>query len=339
MFLEELDDVTEGASIAVPVKDKAGRSLLAVILRYEFHVDDNGVVSLAEDPEPPLLVDECHGEDPSKSSIKRPSQLFEEKPGTDVILVGHAHAPLGKSPEHVDVRLSMGPIDKTVRAYGLRAWQRKLGGALRPGPARPIREPVPLRYELAWGGCDFTDPTELISEPRNLVGRGIARDPKTLVDEPAAQLEYPDHPLGRGENLPACFGALHRHWEPRCRFAGTYDQAWMDRKMPLLPDDFDPRFHVAVPDDQWCATPLRGDEPVEIRGATPEGVWRFRLPRVSPGFSSFVGSQRSEHRTHLDSVLIDADARTVELTWRVSIPLPRKYEMLDAVTIFEKDLV
>ena len=79
-------------------------------------------------------------------------------------------------------------------------------------------------------------------------------------------------------------------------------------------------------------------ERLNLRGATPEGLFRFQLPRVTPGFSSFVGAKRSEHRTHLDTFLIDADARRVELTFRAAVPLPRKYEMLDSVRIFEKSL-
>jgi hypothetical protein len=109
--------------------------------------------------------------------------------------------------------------------------------------------------------------------------------------------------------------------------------------MPLLPPDFDSRYHVCVPPDQWSEMPLRGDEPVEVLGATPEGAWRFQLPRIVPGFSSFMGGRRAEHRTHLDTILIDADARTVELTWRAAIPLPRKYEMLERVLVFEKNVI
>jgi hypothetical protein len=109
--------------------------------------------------------------------------------------------------------------------------------------------------------------------------------------------------------------------------------------MPLLPEDFDPMFHVCVPHDQWSPTPLRGDEPFEILGATPEGAWRFRLPRVTPGFSSLSTTGRAEHRTYLDTILVDADACRVELSWRAAIPLPRKLEMLDHVRIFPKRVV
>lgn len=320
------------------MKDKSGRELLVVILKYTFAVAANGHVSLLDDGPEPYLTDTFNGDDPATSSIRKPSDLADEKPGTDILLVGHAHPP-GPNATSADVSLRVGPIQKTVRAHGLRVWQWGALSGLSPGPALTIREPVPLVYDLAWGGLDLSDPERPVGEPRNTVGRGVAREARSLIGEPAAQIEDPRSPIGRKNNVPAGFGAIHRHWQPRASFAGTYDQVWMEMKMPLLPDDFDPRFHVTVPHDQWSEVPMRGDELVEITGATPETKWRFQLPRISPGFSSFVGTKRSEHRTHLDTFLIDADARRVELTWRAAVPLPRKYEMLDSVRIFEKIVV
>lgn len=338
MFLEGLDDSTNGESMAVPVKDKHGRDVLAVILTYTFAVGAEGGVELVSGAPPPRLIDEYNGEDPARSSIRKPSLLFDVKPGTDVILAGHAHPPRRGDASSVDVTLHVGPIEKTVRAYGVRAWKAGAFGGVSPGPARPVKEPVPLVYELAWGGYDDSDPAHIVAEPRNYVGTGVACVPRSLVGQRAAQLEDPRHPLTSSEPAPASFGPIHRHWQPRASFAGTYDQAWMQTKMPLLPDDFDARFHVSVPPDQWSPTPLRGDEPIEIRGATPEGLWRFRLPRISPGVSAFSGGRRQEHRAQLDTIVIDADARRVELSWHAAIPLPRKYEMLERVVLFEKRL-
>jgi hypothetical protein len=198
---------------------------------------------------------------------------------------------------------------------------------------------VPILYELAWGGLDLSDPERPFGEPRNTVGRGVVRDRKRLIGQPAAQIEDPANPLGGRANAPAGLGAIHRHWQPRAAHAGTYDEAWMANRMPLPPDDLDPRFNVTVPHDQWSPAPLRSDVPVEVKGATPEHLWRFQLPRVQPGFSSFALGERREHRTHLDTILIDADTRTVELTWRAIVPLPRKYEMLESVRIVEKVVV
>jgi hypothetical protein len=113
----------------------------------------------------------------------------------------------------------------------------------------------------------------------------------------------------------------------------------METKMPLPPDDFDTRFNVSVPHDQWSEAPLRGDEPVEVLGAREEGPWRFQLPRVALGFSSTILGRDDQHRAHLDTVLVDADAGRVELTWRTRIPMPRKYEMVEDVRVFEKEVV
>jgi hypothetical protein len=325
---------------SIPIRDKDGRWFLVPVVKYTFAVDPSGKVDPAEDPPPIDLVDTYHGKDPAKSSIRRPSQVFDQKPGTDVILLGHAHPRLHEtSATHVDVSLRVGAVAKTVRAHGLRVWQMGTFGGLKPGPARPVREPIPLVYELAWGGMDLSEEKKPIGEPHNYVGRGIARDPKTLVDRPAAQLEDPAHPLDGRNNQAAAFNPIHRHWQPRIQFAGTYDQTWMDTRMPILPANFDPRHHICVPPDQWSGVPLRSDQPFEVLGATPDGVWRFQLPRIVLGYSSFMGGQRVEHRTYLDTVLIDADARRVELTWRAAIPLPRKYEMLERVRIFEKEVI
>ena len=33
---------------------------------------------------------------------------------------------------------------------------------------------------------------------------------------------------------PVGFGPLAPHWQPRCDFAGTYDQAWQQDRYPVL---------------------------------------------------------------------------------------------------------
>ena len=64
-----------------------------------------------------------------------------------------------------------------------------------------------------------------------------------------------------------------------------------------------------------------------------DGVWRVRLPREEPRFSSIIAGERRTHATHLDTVLIDARERRIELTWRVSILAPAKLELIDEVRI------
>ena len=199
-----------GKTMVHTIKAKDGRERLIVVLKYTFNADAQGRVAFEEEaPTEPLVVD-LHEGDPATSSIRKPSDVFDEKPRADVLLVGHAHAPRGKNTSSVDVSLRMGPIQKTLRVHGLRVWQWGTFGGLTPGPARPIQEPMPLTWELAWGGLDLSDPESPAGDFRNTLGRGVARDPKKLVGQPAAQIEYPDKPIGKGENTPAGFGALCR---------------------------------------------------------------------------------------------------------------------------------
>ena len=331
-------NATAGRHFAVPTKDADGRSILAVVVTFTFRVPARGAPSIDDDdPAEPVTADEPWDADAPTSSIRRPSDLFHYKPGTEVLLVGHAQ-PQRSGVTEAEVRLRFGPIDKSLVAHGLRAWKLGAFGGLAPGPAMPIREPVPLRWELAFGGADRSDPGRAMIDPRNDLGRGIARDPRRLVGTPASQIEDPSKALGRGTLTPAGFGALHRHWEPRRLFAGTYDDAWEQTRMPLLPVDFDPRFHVASPTDQWSETPLRSDAPLEVDGATSDGPLRAALPRLSIGISSRIEGKVTDHRTHLDRVLIDADRRRVELTYRAGVLLPGKLERLDDVRIVDKRL-
>src|SRR5262245_50857470 len=60
--------------------------------------------------------------DPEKSSIKYPSDLCVHKPGTDVIVVAAAHAPRGKPVPSFDAGVRVGPLEKTIRVFGLRVW-------------------------------------------------------------------------------------------------------------------------------------------------------------------------------------------------------------------------
>ncbi len=325
---------TEGRVIGLPIKDVGGRELLAVVLKYTFALDSDGTATIvpAEESPPIDLIDTYNGDDPALASIRRPSQLCEFKPGTEVLLLGSAAVPPNDATS-TEVGLVVGSIKKTVRVFGLRTWRMGSFGGVAPGPALPIREPVPLIYELSWGGRDLRDPARPLGEPRNYSGRGINRSPRELVGQPATRLELPT-----GANDPASFGAIHRHWQPRASWAGTYDSAWEAERMPLLPRDFDPMFHVAAPPDQWSPTPLRSDEPLRVVGVA-ERPWVVQLPRIHPGFFSTVDGVRSERRSHLDCVLIDTEARTVELFWRVAVPLPKKYERLQRVTVRTKHLV
>jgi hypothetical protein len=124
---------------------------------------------------------------------------------------------------------------------------------------------------------------------------------------------------------PTGFGFIGPDWMPRLSHAGTYDEAWMQTRMPLLPKDFNRRFFNAAPTDQIVPQGyLRGNERGIVVGAVPEGQWVFSLPAEPPPMCT-VYIKRNPMQTpiaHLDTVIVDADAKQVSLMWRAHLPVP-----------------
>ena len=326
---------TRGKLLELPMLGRDGGASSVVIVKYTFRRTGAGPLALdRETPADVHLADVPWDEAEPLGSARRPGQAYDEKPGTELLLVGHAFTRTGAT--FVDVRLRAGPIDKTVRAHGLRAWQRGTFGGLAPGPALPLREPVPLRWELAWGGTDASDPKRAVSEPTNPLGRGVAIDPGALVDRPAAQLEDPAFPVGSRGQRAACFGPTARHWQPRVAFAGTYDAAWEETRMPLLPADFDPRFQISAPADQWSVRRLTSDVEIAITGTARVASWSLRLPRIGVSVTKRAGSTTSTHEAALDTFLIDADEESVELTFRAAVDMPKKRDAIDELRITDR---
>lgn len=314
--------------------DRHGHEVLTVIAKMTWAVSPEGIVSLPDHPTPVRLEDTWWGE-PNTSTLVYPADLEPEKPGTDVILVGTARPPREGARE-MDVGLKIEaepPLQKLVRVYGARTFEPGVVGVV-PGAPRPLA-PTPLVYELAYGGADTSDPQRPLVEAANPIGVGVARDRRSLVGLPAPAIEDPAPSVTATSRAPrvAGFAAIPPDWEPRLGFAGTHDEAWRSERLPLAPIDRDPRFHSCAAPGLWSAAPLRGDEPVSVIGVTEGGLWRFRLPFYPPVFCFRVRGEARPVATHLDTLLIDADAGRVELTYRASLPAPRKLQAIEAIDI------
>jgi hypothetical protein len=120
-------------------------------------------------------------------------------------------------------------------------------------------------------------------------------------------------------------GPLPRNVPARSRFAGTYDQAWINDVFPFLPADFDERYFQSAPADQWIDPPPSGT-PVVLVGLTPSGRESFRLPATDLPVRLFRGRETAlDTRVRADTLLFDCDARQVSLVWRVEIPIRRAF--------------
>jgi hypothetical protein len=309
--------------------DTDGREVLAVVVKLTMEVAGDASLRLPVDPEPVRRGDQRRaGPD---SCVLFPAELVESKPGTDVLLHGSVSASRHTSTE-VRLHLETGTvgIDKRVRVFGPRVFRPAMLG-VEPGEPEPLEDTL-LCWENAYGGMDLTDPDEPLIEHRNPLGRGFVRTAAECVGTLMPCIEAIDAPSHTRHPEPAGFGPIEPHWEPRASRAGTFDDAWRAERAPLRPRDFDPRFNCSAPDDQWLAAPLSGGEPVEALGLAG-GPMRFLVPRWAPVFESRMGDAVTAHPSHLDTLLVRADTRTIELSWRVAVPLPRKIERLAWVRI------
>jgi hypothetical protein len=337
----QLDNETPYAAERTIVMDKTGEKSWVVAVKATYRVGADGTTELAAEQAPPLYSAEHIGE-PGKSSIRYEADLIPTKPATDVLVNGHAYAPAGRPADAVDVSLRVGPLNKHLRVAGDRRWYKGIAGRLRPSP--PARfERMPITYERAFGGWDrtATDPSKQRLYSSNPIGSGFATNESHLDGQAVPNVEDPSHLISSWNDrpTPAGFGAIASYWSPRLEWGGTYDEAWMENKFPLFPDDFDVRFHQCALPDQQVGERLRGGEPVVLENLTESGSLRFVLPKVYLTFSTSFGSQRQEHRASLQTVIIEPDVPQVILVWQTSLACHHLLDRLDETTIREKEYI
>jgi uncharacterized protein YjbI with pentapeptide repeats len=223
------------------------------------------------------------------------------KPKGEVLVVGKCFAPKGVPVSASEVRLRIGPIDKTLYVFGDRFWRRK-GGIV-----KAVSDPLPftemaVSYENAFGGPAYK---------KNPLGKGhspIKTDtgdkvhPLPNIEDPTNLIDSPDK-----KPEPVGFGPLDLSWPQRMEKVGTYDQKWLEDLFPGLAEDIDRTFFNSAPEDQHIEGFFKGDESFEIKGMHPE---KTLIQARLPGFKSrcFInqksdeGEQFREIETRLDTI-------------------------------------
>jgi hypothetical protein len=319
-----------------PAQDIAGADFAVVVIKGTFSWENRGALAVSEEPVPVLHADVFSGETDT-SSIRYAADVCLRKRGTDVALVGQAYAPEGRVTTHVDVGLRVGPVTSALRVFGDRHWSRVLG-IWRISPPVPF-DRMPLIYERAYGGVDTTHPdaAKHAGEMRNPVGTGFCshRSSQRLEGLPLPNLEALDARIEHWKDRPAPvgFGFIGRGWEPRCRYAGTYDARWERERAPLLPLDFDERYYSAAHPSLVCQGYLVGGEPVHCINVTPGGTLAFALPRYKLSVDARLQGKLLQQAPVLDTVVIEPDERRLLLTWRTAIPCTRKFLYLERVVV------
>lgn len=332
-----LDNQTPYAVGPLFFDDEDGDPVLVVVAKATFELQGYRQLALLEEQPGLELAGECYGEDVETSCYRYEPECAPFKPATDVVAIGHAHAPRPGTTQ-VDVGLQVGPLRKLARVYGERLWYRSAVDFLLTKP-HPF-ERIPLTFERAFGGWDRSspDPSEHGFEPRNPVGRGFhTRHAVESKDDYAPNIEDPRAPIQgfRDRPAPVGFGFTSPHWQPRASYAGTYDEVWDQTRKPRLPRDFDLRYHNAAPDGLVAPGYLRGDEPVHSTGLTPRGDLAFSLPGLPPPRVrvSLVGQPDPQVVTRLDTVILDFDQLRVSLLWRGRTKIPEGPHDVHAIAV------
>jgi hypothetical protein len=216
-------------------------------------------------------------------SIRFESDLVPFKPCTDVVLVGRAYAPEGKSVTELVAGLRVGQLRYGVAVIGDRQWQTQLLDKPTISYKQPFRT-MDLVYERAFGG--FDKPAGMYCK-ENHVGTGFIgkRTAERVEGLRLPNLEDPRNLIQTWNNRPrpVGFGFYGRGWSPRLAYAGSYDDKYMKERHPLLPADFSFRFFNGAHPDLQVGGYLRGDEEVDLLNVCPEAPRvHFRLPGLAP---------------------------------------------------------
>jgi hypothetical protein len=315
----EIVNSTPFAFEPVFIADEDLRPVVVTVVKATFDFDLRGALSLAEEQVPVNLAGELSTDAPV-SSYKYEPEIALFKPATDVVLIGHAHPPGGGATQ-VDVGIRAGPVQKLARVFGDRFWVWTSQGVRKSRTAAVGR--VALTWENAFGGRDDarSTPERDVFEPRNPVGTGFGKPlSKDREHLKLPNVEDPDQLIGEYGAVvaPTGFGFTSPNWQPRARFAGTYDELWDKTRKPMLPSDFDRRFFNAAAPGLIAPGYLRGDEDVVVLNVTSVPRLTFRLPGVPPPRAGviFRGGRAIELQTQLDTVIVNSDEEQLILLWR-----------------------
>ncbi|MBI4955272.1 MAG: DUF2169 domain-containing protein, partial [Myxococcales bacterium] len=156
-----------------------------------------------------------------------------------------------------------------------------------------------------------------------------------LDGKPAPCIEEAASPLSPGKATePAGVGAIPTHWSPRAEHAGTFDQSWLEDRMPLAPHDYDVRAgNVAAPKLQ-LPEPLAPGTVVAALGVAPEGLWSFALPELALVVRGRTKDGRLlTVRPRVDTLLCEPDRDRIALTARAVFPMGRGRTLLAEVMV------
>ena len=196
------------------------------------------------------------------------------KPNAELMVQGSCFAASGETVKANRVSVSLGSLTKELMVFGDRHWIKGMGVGWGLSDPEPFTE-MPISYSNAFGGKDYAP---------NPVGKGLDEvDGDTGPVIPVPNIEYADQLIGspKDKPRPASMNRIDMMCEQRLSYGGTYDQKYIETRMPGFPDDLDYKSFNDAAKDQWFDGYFNGDEQYEIRNMNPEHpVIKGQIPGV-----------------------------------------------------------
>jgi hypothetical protein len=277
-----------------------GQSMVTVICKGSFSIVAGGEMSPAP-PEPLQRADRQSGG--PMSSTRRACELYPQLRAVDVVMTGFAYPP-HEGATQASVRLSLQGATGTLLdklAYAVGARDRATGSV------SPLRGPIPLGYERAYGGIGCAD---------NPLGVGFganADDTPNLVDA----VRY---------DQVASFSAIPAVFPARKHLLGDTPRSALSQPILELPDNFDWSYFQAAPLSQRIAS-LRGGEWLSLENVFPGApLVQSRIPQLNAfaQVHSFHGRPLQVPelaQLTIDMVQLDTEEQRCHIVWRGSFPL------------------
>jgi hypothetical protein len=332
-----LENTTPFATNFTLALDKQGHEQIVLVVKATFALNSTpGAPTLVAPVQLPLFEADVFGADPATDATVFETDFAHFRPHCDVLCHARAHAPGGRPATMVDVGLRLGQWSKKFTVHGSRIWLRGATG-YSPSERRPFLQ-QDIGYDHAYGGIDpeAENPALARTYESNPVGLGYYPNLANREGRPLANTSEfgQDAVSPDGGFVPMAFGPVGRSWLPRRSYGGTYDESWLDNRVPLLPMDFDDRYFQASAPDQQIPYPV-GGEPVEVVNLSPEGRLSGQIPRTQIIVTFERKSGRITRRiANLDTVLLLPEDQRMCLTWRTRITAERDlFEFARAIVV------
>jgi hypothetical protein len=310
-------------------KNSPVEHFVSVIVKATFRLENRREPARPAKAQLPVFTtDEPYDPKNPAGLLKFESDLVPFKPRSDIVLVGHAHAPYSRPVKSLDALIRVGDTARALRVFGDRAWSFTDPKAAQPLVAGPVEfVSMPLTYDRSFGGID--EQAGLNSQVPayrpwcewNYLGRGFcgARTIESINEKPLPNVEDPENLIRSWDSrpLPVGCGFFPKNSKPRSLFIGTYDDKWKAARAPEPPEDFRFDLYNGADRSLQVSNYLFGNEGVRLENVTPGGgpveLW---LPCLRPRLAARRGDQSFPVPANLDTLVFVPDDGVFYQVWR-----------------------